>query len=70
MFYNDSACYYGDILIDDCLFELELKGTLLGLRQFLATGNPLKLTGNALYFTVKALSFSRFLNFWVEFLVM
>ena len=33
-----------------------LKGTLSGLRQFLATGSPLKMMKNAFYFTLKALS--------------
>ena len=32
-----------------------LKGTLSGLRQFLATESPLKLMKNAFYFTSKAL---------------
>ena len=33
-----------------------LKGALSGLRQFLATENPLKIMKNALYFSLKALS--------------
>ena len=42
-------------------FKLErfanmLKGALSGLRQFLATESPLKMTKNAFYFTSKALS--------------
>ena len=32
-----------------------VKGTLLGLRQFLATGTPLKVMRNVFYFTLKAL---------------
>ena len=32
-----------------------IKGTLSGLRQFLATESPLKLMKNAFYFTLKAL---------------
>ena len=33
-----------------------IKGTLSGLRQFLATENPLKMMKNAFYFTSKALA--------------
>ena len=32
-----------------------IKGTLSGLRQFLATESPLKMMKNASYFTLKAL---------------
>ena len=34
-----------------CLF----KGALLGLRQYLATGSPLKMMKNAFYFILKGL---------------
>ena len=34
---------------------LDLKGTLLGLRQFLATESPTKMMKSAFYFTKKAL---------------
>ena len=33
----------------------KIKGALSGLRQFLATGSPLKMMKNAFYFTRKAL---------------
>ena len=41
------------------------KGTLSGLRQFLGTASPLKMLKNAFYFTSKAFSFSRYLNFYL-----
>ena len=34
----------------------KVKGALEGLRQFLATQNPLEMMKNAFYFTSKALS--------------
>ena len=34
----------------------QIKGSLSGLRQFLATESPLKMMKNAFYFTSKALS--------------
>ena len=43
------------------------KGGLLGLRQFLATGSPLKLMKNAFYFILKAFLFSRYLHFTLSF---
>ena len=39
------------------------KGTLSGLRQFLAAETPLKVMKNALYFTSKALSILKIFNF-------
>ena len=57
-------------LLDLCLFQMhvfikstdcillssfELKGTLSGLRQFLATESPVKMMKNAFYFTLTAL---------------
>ena len=48
----------------------ELNGAFSGLRHFLATKNTLKMMKNAFYFTLKAFSFSRYLNFYLEFLVM
>ena len=48
-----------------------IEGALSGLRQFLATENPLKLMRNACYFISKSLLlFSRYLNFCFDFLVM
>ena len=35
--------------------EMELKGALLSLRQFLATKSPFKMMKNVFYFTLKAL---------------
>ena len=46
-----------------------VKGTLSGLRQFLATESPLKVMKNAFYSTRKLFSFSRYWRFWLEFLV-
>ena len=40
-----------------------LKGTLLRLRQLLATGSPLKMMKNAFYFTSKALLVLKILKF-------
>ena len=48
----------------------ELKGALSGLRPFLAIKSPLKMMKNNFYFTSKLLSFSRYLNFYLDFLVM
>ena len=48
-----------------------VKGALSSLRQFLATESPLKVIRNAFYFTLtKLFSFSRYLNFCLEFSVM
>ena len=42
--------------LQECInFERKFKGTLSGLRQFLATESPLKIKKNAFYFTSKAL---------------
>ena len=35
--------------------EINIKGSLSGLRQFLPTESPLKIMKNAFYFTLKAL---------------
>ena len=35
--------------------EINIKGALSGLRQFLPTESPLKIMKNAFYFTLKAL---------------
>ena len=48
----------------------ELKGALSGLRPFLAIKSPLKMMKNNFYFTSKLFSFSRYLNFYLDFLVM
>ena len=53
--------------LDVFLFFL---GALSGLRQLLATESPLKMMKNAFYFPSKALSFSRYLSFSLDFLVM
>ena len=41
----------------------EFKGTLSGLRQFLATESPLKMMKNAFYFTSKALFILKIFKF-------
>ena len=46
----------------------KFKGALSGLRQFLATKNPVKMMKNAFYFT-NLFSISRYLNFCLDFLV-
>ena len=67
---------YIDILIFFLLimsrrsFYLILKGTLSGLRQFLATESPLKMMKNAFYFTSKALFVLKISKFCLDFLVM
>ena len=43
--------------------SLEINGALSGLRQFLATENPLKIMKNAFYFTLKTLFVLRICNF-------
>ena len=45
------------------------KGTVSGLGQFLTFESPLKMMKNDFYFTLKALSFLRYLNFCLDFLV-
>ena len=47
-----------------------LKGSLSGLRKFLATDNLLKRTKMLFTFTVELFSFSRYLKFCLDFLVM
>ena len=44
------------------------KGTLSGLKQFLATESPLKMMKNAFYFTSEALFILKSLNFCLDFL--
>ena len=44
-----------------------IKGTLRGLRQFLATENPLRIMKNAFYFTLKAVSIINTFKFCSEF---
>ena len=46
------------------------KGALSGLGQFLENETPLKMMKNAFYFTYRLFSFSRYLSFWLNFLVM
>ena len=40
-----------------------VKGALSGLKQFLASENPLKMMKNAFYFTLKALSVFKIFKF-------
>ena len=46
------------------------KDALSGLRRFLANESHLKMIKNTFYFTYKALSFSRYLSFCLDFLAM
>ena len=52
-----------------CSFQRKmlLKGTLSGLRQFLATESPLKMKKNAFYFTTKALFVLKIFKFLSRF---
>ena len=43
---------------------ISVKGALSGVRQFLATENPFKMTKNAFYFTLKVLCVLKILK-WV-----
>ena len=55
----------------NCKNGLKLfKGALLGLRQFLATESPLKMTKNYLYFTSKALFVLKIFKCCLDFLAM
>ena len=47
-----------------------LKGSLSGLRQFLANESLLKMVRNAFYFMLKVFWFLRYWHFWPDFLVM
>ena len=51
----------------DHIQSSRLKGALLGLRQFLATESPLKMTKNAFYFTLNALLVLKIFKFlsWI-----
>ena len=52
-------------------FHMYLKGTLSGLRLFLATESPLKIVKNDCYFILNVFfSFSEYLNFCLDFSVM
>ena len=42
---------------------MNIKVALSGLRQLLATESPLKMMGNAFYFTLKALFFLKIFKF-------
>ena len=54
-----------------CLWcVLSIKSAPSGLRQSLATESPLKMMKNAFYFNGKLFSFSRYLSFCFDFLVM
>ena len=53
------------------MFHNGFKGAVSGLSQFVSTESALKLMKNAFYWnTLKALLFSRYLNFCLDFLVM
>ena len=57
-------------VLQEILIAKSIKGPLLGARQFLPFGSPLKVMKNAFYFTLKALSFSRYVRFCLDFSVM
>ena len=42
------------LLFSNTVSVMQIKGTLSGLGQFLATENPLKMMKNSFYFTLKA----------------
>ena len=52
-------------------WEIKFKDTLSGLRQFMATESSLKMMKNTFYFTFEKrfFSYSRYLNFCLDFLV-
>ena len=53
------------------MFHNGFKGAISGLSQFVSTESALKVMKNAFYLnTLKALSFSRYLKFCLDFLVM
>ena len=64
LLYNcvQSVCVSLCVRVSLCVCVEILKGALSGLRQFLATKSPLKMMKNA--------SFSRYLNFCLDFLAM
>ena len=53
---NDDSCGMYDT-------NSQFKGTLSGLRKFLATGSPLKMLKNIFYFTSKALFILKIFKF-------
>ena len=50
-----------------CNLRSCFQGVLSGLRQFLASGSPLKMMKNAFYFTLKALFLHKIFKFSVNF---
>ena len=52
------------------LWRSLIKDALSSLKQFLATERPLKMIKNSFYFTLKALFFSKYLNFDLKLLVL
>ena len=49
---------------------IEFKGSLLGLRQFMAAESPLKMMKDAFYSHQKLFLFPRYSSFCLDFLVM
>ena len=60
---SEYADFYISKNITSYTFSLVFEGALSGLRQFLATGRPLKLMKNAFYFTLKAIFILKIFKF-------
>ena len=56
-------------IVTRILYYKNIKGTLSGLRQFLATEKPLKMMKRAFYFTLKALFVLKIFTFCIDFLI-
>ena len=56
-------------IVTRILYYKNIKGTLSGLRQFLATEKPLKMMKKAFYFTLKALFVLKIFTFCIDFLI-
>ena len=64
IFFNRKKRLYSDKYLEPTWTPIEaFKGTLSGLRQFLATDHPLKIMKNSFYFTSKALFFLKIFKF-------
>ena len=59
-----------DLLTTNVVITVNFKGALSGLRQFLVIESPLRMMKNAFDSPQKLFSFSRYLSFCLDFLVM
>ena len=65
-----TRCVAIKVITVECNVNHALKGALSVQRQFLTNECPFKMMKNAFYFILKALLFSGYLNFCLDFLVM